>query len=210
MKSSVERLLKRIGINACLNTGARTGKESMKYCLLAFVVAVVVVIGACCEQPQSVQKPQVSSEPEKELTKETEQDAPLLLEDEPLLLLDDDEGSQGSDGPEADNSRCFVCHINYMEEDIAVVHARANIGCAGCHGESDEHIADESWASGGNGTAPDTMFPKPDIVPFCMSCHTKDKIDTVQHRPLFMNIQKMVCTDCHGQHRLAVRKCKWK
>ena len=97
-----------------------------------------------------------------------------------------------------------------MQEDIAVTHAKANISCAGCHGESDEHIADESWASGGNGTAPDTMFPKPNINPFCMGCHNKDKIDTEQHKPLFANFEEVVCTDCHGDHRLEVRKCKWK
>ena len=183
---------------------------SMKYVLFVFVLAAACAIGACCKQAESIRQSQTSDEPAAELAKEEKDEAPLLLDDEPLLLLDDDEGSEQSDGPQADNSRCFVCHINYMEEDIAVVHARANIGCAGCHGESDEHIADESWASGGNGTAPDTMFPKPKIVPFCMSCHPKDKIDTVQHRPLFANMERMVCTDCHGQHRLAVRQCKWK
>lgn len=183
----------------------------MKYCLLALALAVVAVIGAGCEQPESVQEPPAGSEPEKEIAKEDKQETPLLLDDEPLLLLEDDEGSEVSAGPQADNSRCFVCHINYMEEDIAVTHAGANIGCKDCHGECDEHIADESWASGGNGTAPDRMFPKPDINPFCMGCHTKDKIDTVQHRPLFANMERMVCTDCHGKHRITTpRKCKWK
>jgi hypothetical protein len=43
-----------------------------------------------------------------------------------------------------------------------------------------------------------------------MSCHPKDKIDTVQHKPLFANMEAIVCTDCHGQHRLHERKCKWK
>lgn len=183
----------------------------MKYYLFAIVLAVACVFGAGCKQAESVSQPQASDEPAAEVAKEKEVEAPLLLDDEPLLLLDDDEGSEESDGPQADNSRCFVCHVNFMEEDIAVIHARADIGCAGCHGESDEHIADESWASGGNGTAPDTMFPKPKINPFCMGCHTKDKIDIAQHKPLFMNMDKMVCTDCHGEHRINTpRKCKWK
>jgi len=168
----------------------------MKYYLLVFVAVCVVVTGCC--QRESVLEPEAKNE------------APLLLDDELLLLLDDQRDTEQSNGPQADNSRCFVCHINYMQEDIAVVHARANIGCADCHGQSDEHIADESWASGGNGTAPDTMFPKLKINPFCMGCHTKDKIDTDQHKPLFANLEKMVCTDCHGSHRLEVRKCKWK
>jgi hypothetical protein len=111
----------------------------------------------------------------------------------------------------ADNSRCFVCHINYIDEDIAVTHARVNMGCANCHGESDEHIADESWASGGNGTAPDIMYPRAKINPFCMGCHPKEKIDIEQHKPLFTDTtEEKYCTDCHGEHRLTNRKCKWK
>jgi hypothetical protein len=168
----------------------------MRYYLLMFAAACIVVAG--CGQGESVPEPEAKGE------------APLLLDDEPFLLLDNELDAGQSDSPKADNSRCFVCHINYMQEDIAVTHSRADIGCAGCHGESDEHIADESWASGGNGTAPDTMFPKPKINPLCMGCHAKDKIDTDQHKPLFANFEKMVCTDCHGKHRLEVRKCKWK
>jgi len=193
------------------------------------VLAVISIIGAGCERPATVEQQQVNSQPENQIAKETEQEPPpllleedppllldeeppLLLDEEPLLLLDDDEGSGNADaGPQADNSRCFVCHVNYMDEDIAVTHAGVGMGCAHCHGESDEHIADESWASGGNGTAPETMFPKPKINPFCMSCHPKEKIDAAQHQPLFANMEKMVCTDCHGKHRITTpRKCKWK
>ncbi len=181
----------------------------MKYFLLVSLLIAICIIGIGCEQAKSVQEPQVGNKPVAEVA--AEEEAPLLLDDEPLLLLDEESEVEPSGWSEADNSRCFVCHINYMQEDIAVVHARANIGCAGCHGKSDEHIADESWASGGNGTAPETMFPKPNINPFCMGCHTKDKIDTDQHKPLFANIEKMVCTDCHGEHRITTpRKCKWK
>jgi len=180
----------------------------MKYYLPVFVLAAICIVGVGCEQSEIVQKPQAGGEIVVKPAGESE--APLLLDDEPLLLLDDELDAGQSDGPEADNSRCFVCHINYMQEDIAVIHARADIGCAGCHGESDEHIADESWASGGNGTAPEIMYPRPKINPFCMGCHAKDKIDTDQHKSLFANFEKTVCTDCHGSHRLEVRKCKWK
>jgi hypothetical protein len=179
---------------------------NMKYYLLVFVAVWVVVTG-CRQETDGCAKTEFAhptSPPE------VKDEAPLLLEDEPLLLLDDEPDSGQSAGLQADNSRCFVCHVNYMQEDIAVVHARADIGCAGCHGQSDEHIADESWASGGNGTAPDIMYLPAKINPFCMSCHAKYKIDTDQHKPLFENFEKMVCTDCHGSHRLEVRKCKWK
>ena len=129
--------------------------------------------------------------------------APLLLEDEPT--------AEASSGPVADNSRCFVCHVNYMEEEIAVAHAKANGGCAACHGPSDAHIADESWGSGGNGTAPDRMYVRDKINPSCMACHPKNKIDTPQHQAVLMDVGgQKVCTDCHGNHRLPQRRCKWK
>ena len=142
----------------------------MKYYLLVFLLIAICIATIGCEQAKSVQGPQAGDESVAEVA--AEEEAPLLLDDEPLLLLDDEPEFDQSDEPKADNSRCFVCHVNYMQEDIAVVHARADIGCAGCHGESDEHIADESWASGGNGTAPEIMYPRPKITPFCMSCHT--------------------------------------
>ena len=183
----------------------------MKYWLFVFALAATCTIGSCCKQVETVAEPQKSDESGAQLATQEKEETPLLLDDEPLLLLDEESGGDEAAGPQADNSRCFVCHINYMEEDIAVTHAKVNMGCNYCHGESDEHIADESWASGGNGTAPDTMFPKPKINPFCMGCHTKDKIETVQHQPLFANMDKMVCTDCHGKHRITTpRKCKWK
>jgi hypothetical protein len=182
----------------------------MRYCVSILILAVMAFAVTGCEQIEAEQEPKVSLEPvASEGTTANEQ--PLRLDDEPLLLLDDGSDAESSAGPGVDNTRCFVCHINYMQEDVAVIHARANIGCKDCHGDSDEHIADESWASGGNGTAPDIMYPRPKINPFCMGCHPKDKISAVQHEPLFADTeQKKCCTDCHGSHRLARRKCKWK
>jgi len=180
----------------------------MKHYFLTLVLAVVAVSGISCEQVKSAQEEQTN--PKLAVSKESVTALKAETDDEPLLLEDEsDEGS--SPGLMADNSRCFVCHINYMEEDIAVTHARASIGCAYCHGDSDEHIADESWASGGNGTAPDIMYPLSKINSFCISCHTRETIDTEQHKPLIAGtINEMYCTDCHGEHRLTNRKCKWK
>jgi hypothetical protein len=188
----------------------------MKYYILTFILAVVTVSGTGCEQVNSAQnertkpKPTAGSEVLADPEPTTDDEA-LLLDDEPLLLLDDNTEEESSTESMADNSRCFVCHYNYMQEDIAVTHARAGMGCAHCHGESDEHIADESWASGGNGTPPDIMYPLSKINPFCMDCHPKEKIDAAQHKVLFSNTGKQnYCTDCHGDHRLTDRKCKWK
>ena len=131
---------------------------------------------------------------------------------EPLLLLDGGEKRPAAPaGPVADNSRCFVCHLNYMQEDIAARHARANIGCVNCHGNCDAHIADESWASGGNGTAPGIIYPREKINPFCMGCHPEDKMPAARHAAFLAGTaRETYCTDCHGKHRLAQRKCQWK
>ena len=130
----------------------------------------------------------------------------------PLLLDDDEAETKPSKRPGADNSRCFVCHLNYQTETIATTHARANIGCAKCHGASDAHIADESWASGGKGTAPDIMYPSAKVNGLCTTCHDMEK-DDIKNKCKFHRLpesEKKVCTDCHGKHRLASRKCKWK
>ncbi len=176
----------------------------MKYCFFMYVLAAAIVVGTGCEQMEAKQKPDINTEPKSSQKS--------ITDEEPLLLLDDyEEEYAPPTGPVADNSRCFVCHVNYMQEDIAVTHAQADIGCAHCHGECDDHIADESWASGGNGTAPDIMYTRPKINPLCIGCHQKDKIDTEQHKPLFADTaEKKVCTDCHGKHRLEIRRCKWK
>ena len=131
---------------------------------------------------------------------------------EPLLLLDGGgKQSPGPAGPVADNNRCFVCHLNYVQEPIAVVHAKANIGCANCHGNCDAHIADESWASGGNGTPPGILYTRDKVNPFCFGCHSRDNLPALHHAAFLAGTaQEKYCTDCHGQHRLAQRKCKWK
>jgi hypothetical protein len=129
----------------------------------------------------------------------------------PPLLLDDAPSEEAVAPGGADNSRCQVCHVNFMQEDLTKVHAKANVGCARCHGECDAHIADESWASGGNGTAPDIMYPKDKINAICLTCHPKDKIDAETHKEFLADATgKSVCVDCHGKHRMVARKCKWK
>jgi len=106
----------------------------------------------------------------------------------------------------ADNSRCHVCHLNFAMEKIAVVHAEAGIGCEKCHGSCDAHCSDED-----NVTPPDVMFAAERINSFCMGCHPRKKIDQPQHKVLFVGGQevKKVCTDCHGEHRLAHRTRRW-
>jgi hypothetical protein len=126
-----------------------------------------------------------------------------------LLLLDDDAEAKPPAEGMADNSRCHVCHVNFAHEELAVRHARAKIGCPKCHGPSDAHIDDESWTSGGKGTPPDKMFLPAKVNAFCMTCHEMSKSEA-QKCPFPAMHDKKLCTDCHGKHRLAQRKCKWK
>ena len=149
---------------------------------------------------------------------------PLLLDkDQPLLLLDDEPGTNAPAGAGAGNSRCQVCHPNFMQEAITVIHTRTNTGCATCNGPSDAHIADESWASGGNGTAPDVIYPKSLSRFASLGCHNWVKLlesdkrktelkEKPDHQAVLdgTNREKRFCTDCHGQHRMVNRKCKWK
>jgi hypothetical protein len=168
---------------------------------LSIIFAVAISIVAGCERTRTVSQPKVETAAVAD-SKPAEA-APLLLEDAP-------ENSKPIESA-ADNSRCFVCHMNYVQEKIAITHAKAGIGCAKCHGPSDAHIADESWASGGNGTAPDIIYPRDKINPACMTCHTREKIDAPQHQAVLSDSSGVkVCTDCHGSHRLPQRRCKWK
>jgi hypothetical protein len=151
----------------------------------------VVLLGAFVAAASCTQAPQAAPAPARE-------EAPLLLDDAPAAAA----------VVGADNSRCQVCHANLSQEELAVTHARANIGCAGCHGECDAHIADESWGSGGNGTAPERMFVRTAIGELCLGCHAKDKLSADNHSDLADGAK--VCTDCHGKHRLHLRRCVWK
>jgi len=165
------------------------------------IFTVVTFLAAGCERTGTVSRPKIETAAVAD--SRPAEPAPLLLQDEP------ENGEQSESA--ADNSRCFVCHVNYMQEKIAVTHAKAGIGCAKCHGASEAHIADESWASGGNGTAPDIMYPRDKIKPSCMVCHAGEKIGAAQHQAVLAAAPgTSACTDCHGSHRLPQRRCKWK
>jgi hypothetical protein len=164
--------------------------SKFRNCVWISVLVTVIVATAACEQQVREKENPLSLE-----------EKPLLLEDPPLLFEDEQET-----GPMADNSRCHVCHINYSDEVLALTHAHANIGCEQCHGSSDAHCGDED-----NITPPDIMYPPEKIRPFCMGCHTKEKIDIAVHKSVLAkkNPKEAVCTDCHGEHRLSYRTRKW-
>ncbi len=177
-------------------------------CFLVACLSWVILVGGC-KQPTSASVPQAQTradDPPAAVAKKS----PQAPEAAPLLLEEESAG-ETSAKPAADNGRCFVCHVNYMQEKLAVTHAKADVGCVRCHGASDAHIADESWASGGNGTAPERMYRREQVNASCLPCHSRDQLNTPQHMAVLADTQgKQVCTDCHGTHRLAQRRCKWK
>lgn len=139
---------------------------------------------------------------------EIDTDEPLLLEEPPLAGTS---GSQPASRLVVDNQPCFVCHANYMAEPLAASHARENVGCVDCHGDSFAHRNDEN-----NTTPPDLMYPERQIDRACRNCHkTHDAPATVviarwqQRCPTKSNPETVVCTDCHGEHRLKLRTVRW-
>ncbi len=105
----------------------------------------------------------------------------------------------------ADNSRCFVCHINYQEEKLAMSHATKNVGCELCHGSSDDHCNDEN-----NVTAPDKFYRREDVNALCYACHAPQNMNQVIHKSIIAGtFERKYCTDCHGDHRLPRRSRTW-
>jgi len=168
-------------------------KPVSRNCLLLLLLCAGTLSVAACgsttmEKPLSIQAPGVGTEP-------------ALSENPPSPTETADARTV------ADNTRCHVCHINYQDEELAVVHARASIGCETCHGPSNAHCSDENHL-----TAPDIMYPLAKINSFCMECHTRDTIDIMPHQPILDGTAgegTKHCTDCHGSHRLARRTRKW-
>jgi hypothetical protein len=139
---------------------------------------------------------------------QVDQGAPLLLDEpaeEPAMPKLDPQH------PVADNTKCYVCHANYKEEPFVQWHAKANIGCVNCHGASPDHIADEN-----NLTPPNTMYWPSKIGLSCYWCHpehkaaARDVILRWQERVVGKaDPKRVVCTDCHGEHRLKLRTIVW-
>ena len=189
----------------------------------------------------------VESETEVESATETETSGglpPLVIDSsDPLLLDEPDEETIAAANTVAakENAACFVCHTNYRTEFLASCHAKANISCYRCHGESSAHQNDEN-----NITPPETLYPAGKIDPLCRGCH---KAHDLEPRDIIADWMKkksenkntscegchesndiqpgkvvarwkelaldktdpkeIVCTDCHGDHRMKVRTIIW-
>ena len=144
--------------------------------------------------------------------KKTEGPPPLIVDTEaPLMLEDPKPGEKEAEEPAADNSACHVCHGNYREEPLAVWHAEADVGCVECHGESIAHCNDED-----NITPPDRIYGLDAIDDACGVCHDSHDVPAAEviarwrkRCPEKTDPKQVVCTDCHGQHRLKLRTVRW-
>lgn len=141
---------------------------------------------------------------------------PLLIEDDAPPLLE--EPAHATNGAALQvqhdtsiNAACYVCHVNFKQDAFVQWHVKTNIGCVHCHGPSREHVADEA-----NLTPPDVMYPPQNIALSCALCHPVHKANP---REVLARWQewcsnkadpyRVVCTDCHGDHRLKVRATIW-
>lgn len=140
---------------------------------------------------------------------------PLVVDvDSPLML--DDAGKKEAVDKEvsasvAENEACYVCHANYRDEELVQWHADGDVGCVDCHGKSFAHRNDEN-----NTTPPDVMFPLNEIDASCEDCHdahdvpASDIVARLQERvPRMASGEHVVCTQCHGRHRLDHRTVVW-
>ncbi|HYW78238.1 MAG TPA: hypothetical protein VE890_01635 [Thermoguttaceae bacterium] len=148
---------------------------------------------------------------------EAEGPPPLVVDTTQPLQLDEPPPPEPFDpfaiptGPKANNQACFACHANYEKEPFVNWHAEANVGCVKCHGPSSDHRNDEN-----NITPPDKIFGPGTIAKLCKDCHddhdapAADVIARWQERcPVKTKADEIVCTDCHGQHRLKFRTVWW-
>lgn len=184
-----------------IRNGSSTGRASASIILLV----TLFVSTSCSTDPRPEANP-VAKGPLPDYLKPLEDEPPLLLGDDILPW-----GDSSDDASTADNSRCFVCHLNYATDELAVTHAQTGFGCAYCHRESSEHIADESWTSGGTGTAPDRIFRPEQVKPFCLRCHELGSLSREVHTSVAsQDSTEGRCTLCHGDHLLENRITNWK
>jgi len=175
-------------------------KAEKLWVLCACVTVVLVAVGlpGCVHQDKS---DRASDNTARSVEAQNE-----ILVAAPIASANEDEAAE--EEPEwADNSYCYVCHLNYDGEELTQNHEIAGVGCETCHGVSEQHSADEDGI-----TPPERMFSKNEIHSFCTTCHTKAEIEHVdEHKPLFQkgSGDTHVCTDCHGDHEMAVRTRIW-
>jgi hypothetical protein len=180
--------------------------------LVALAVAALVAFlpGFAVRQPELIPVSH-AAEGSVEKPKDSADELPPLVVDKTAPLLLEEPSDKKDKKFLRINQSCFVCHDNYKDEYLMLVHAKEEIGCVDCHGESVAHRNDED-----NITPPDLMYPLDEIDDACQECHdTHDApADMIIARwqarcPEKKDVEKIACTDCHGRHRLKARTVRW-
>lgn len=182
----------------------------INYRLLSFLATLSAITAAALLSCSRVSEPGVS-----EAEKPGGLPALVIAQDAPLLLEEPAETKKasvgGASGTLGDNAPCLVCHANYQAEPLASGHAAANVGCVSCHGPSFAHRNDEN-----NTTPPDVMYLPDKIDAACEKCHASHDVSASKIVTLWLkrcpnktDAKSIVCTDCHGEHRLKVRTVQW-
>jgi Cytochrome c3 len=183
---------------------------------IALLVFTIPALLSCTPTPQSA-----SGDIHRAGAAESESKAagalpPLVVDaSAPLLLDEPGEGREVAAATAtraaAENSACLVCHANFRTEFLVSRHAAADIGCFHCHGRSLAHQNDEN-----NTTPPQTMYATDQIDPFCRGCHATHDVPAqkviarwVERGLDKTDSESIVCTDCHGRHRMKVRTVIW-
>jgi len=104
----------------------------------------------------------------------------------------------------ADNSFCYVCHVDFSAEELTVTHVRVSIGCDRCHGPSDDHMANEE-----NIIPPDIMYERDKVNSLCSICHGGSLPSNHAEVKLVAPESSEICTECHGTHRVKDRRRRW-
>ena len=190
--------------------------ERLSSALFVVAGALGVALSVCsCARAPEFRVPGLSFATEEE-GREPGSPPPLVIDNGAPLLLDgptEAERSMSAVRTDAavENTACFVCHADYDAEPMVARHAVGNVGCADCHGDSYAHRNDEN-----NTTPPDVMYPADTIDEACRQCHAMHDVAPAKVIALWLErgstrteFETIVCTDCHGNHRLDHRRVVW-
>lgn len=125
--------------------------------------------------------------------------------DKPDQCRTEDAGPQPDDvgNPLGANAACYVCHIPLVKDQLSKVHLKAKVTCTECHGLSAGHANDEDIGA----TKPDVVYARKQVDAMCRKCHQKHDAPARLVVTRFVNRglsrpAEVVCTDCHGRHRI--------
>ena len=133
----------------------------------------------------------------------------VLLHAPHCVQADGSSDATGSDAkstekidPMSVNATCYICHMTFVREPISRIHFKAKVTCIKCHGLSSDHANDEDVGA----TKPDNIFKREKINAMCVECHKNHDVPAGEVIARFLQRKPtqspLVCSDCHGQHRI--------